>query len=193
MAAMTAANQARIAQNARIAPSSHPPNGTSSGSYLGTINSHSFPPNSHDLLTNSANGHANFLSQTNYGLPQSSNNSTNSFLDSNMSQPNTARNQAPANLQLKQRQYNFLQGLHNLMAKRGAPLPPQLTGIPSTYDPTNTTWGIIECSKEVGSFVLAGKDVDLFKLWGLAIQSGGGQNVSHVLSDLELRAHSPAD
>lgn len=71
------------------------------------------------------------------------------------------------------------------MAKRGAPLPPQLTGIPSpTYDSTNTTWGIIECSKEVGSFVLAGKDVDLFKLWGLAIQSGGGQSVSRVSSDL---------
>lgn len=186
MAAMTAANQARIAQNARIASSSHPPNGTSSGSYLGTISSHSFPPNSHDLLTNSANGHANFLSQTNYGLPQSSNNSTNpSFLDSNMSQPNAARNQVSPNLQLKQRQYGFLQGLHNLMAKRGAPLPPQLTGIPSpTYDSTNTTWGIIECSKEVGSFVLAGKDVDLFKLWGLAIQSGGGQSVSRVSSDL---------
>lgn len=182
MAALTAANQARIAQNSRIAGSPLPPsNGTSSGSYLGVNNN--FPPASHDLLTNAANGHANFGMPNNYGLPQAPNTANNpSFLDATMAQPNSARNQPLSNLPLKQRQYGFLQGLHNVMAKRGTPLPPQLTGIPSPgYDPSHSPWNIIEPSKEPGSFMLAGKDVDLFKLWGLVISNGGGQSVSDVL------------
>ncbi|KAF8973884.1 hypothetical protein BDZ97DRAFT_402638 [Flammula alnicola] len=181
MAALTAANQARIAQNTRIAPSSmSTPGGTSSGPFLGGINSHSYPPGSHELLTHSTNGHANFQMPNNYGLPQTPNSATNaSFLDPSMAQPNSSRNQSQTNSPLKQRQYGFLQGLAGLMAKRGTPLPPQLTGVPSpNYDPSHSPWGIIEPSKEIGSFMLAGKDVDLFKLWGLVFQNGGGQNVT---------------
>ena len=171
MAALTAANQARIAQNSRIAPA---PAGTSSGPYFGAITS--YPPGGHDLVT--ANGHANSQLPNNYGLPQSQNPVTNpSLLDSPMSQPNSTRNQPPNNA-TKGRQQNFLAGLANLMAKRGTPLPPSLTGIPSSYDPSRSPWTIIEPSTEIGSFKLAGKDVDLFKLWGLVFQNGGGHAVS---------------
>ncbi|KDR85141.1 hypothetical protein GALMADRAFT_233788 [Galerina marginata CBS 339.88] len=183
MAALTAANQARIAQNTRMPPSSlQTPGGTSSGPYLGGINSHSYPPGSHELLSSSANGHANFqMPNNNYGLPQTPNSATNaSFLDPSMSQPNPSRNQPPTS-SLKQRQHGFLQGLAGLMAKKGTPLPPSLTGIPSlNYDPNNSPWSIIESSTEVGSFRLAGKDVDLFKLWGLVFQSGGGPAVNNA-------------
>ncbi|KAF9475617.1 hypothetical protein BDN70DRAFT_883498 [Pholiota conissans] len=175
MAALTAANQARIAQNSRIAGSPLPPNGTSSGSYLGVNNSHSFPPASHDLLTNSANGHANFGMPNTYGLPQAPNSTSSaSFLDATMSQANAVRNQS---LSLKQRQQGFLQTLNNVFKRR--PLPPQLTGIPNPdYDPSQTPWGILELSKEVGTVVLAGKEVNLFKLWGIVHSSGGSQAVN---------------
>jgi len=171
MAALTAANQARIAQNSRIAPAN---GGTISGPYFGAIN---YPPGGHDLLT--ANGHANSQMPNNYGVPQTPNSATNpSFLDSPMSQPNSTRNQPPPNNVYKGRQQSFLAGLANLMAKRGTPLPPSLTGVPSSYDPSRSPWTIIEPSTEIGSFRLAGKDVDLFKLWGLVNQNGGGHAVS---------------
>jgi SWI/SNF chromatin-remodeling complex subunit SWI1 len=161
MAALSAANQARISQNTRnTLPTT---GGISSGPYLG-VNSHTYPPGGHDLMSN-ANPHPNF--QNNYGTPNSVPNA--SFPD--------PRNQAGSS-SLKQRQQGFLQGLAGLMAKRNTPLPPSLTGIPfPNYDPSNTLWSIIEPSSEVGSFRLAGRDVDLFKLWGLVFQQGGGHTV----------------
>ncbi|KAF8912810.1 hypothetical protein CPB84DRAFT_1670865 [Gymnopilus junonius] len=115
-----------------------------------------------------------------------------------MSQPNSLRNQPPPNSPLKQRQHGFLQGLAGLMAKRGTPLPPSLTGIPSpNYDPSASVWTIIEPSGEVGSFRLAGKDIDLFKLWGLVYQHGGGLAVTNanswgsMLHHFDLPEHFP--
>jgi SWI/SNF chromatin-remodeling complex subunit SWI1 len=79
---------------------------------------------------------------------------------------------------VKQRQRNFLSGLANMMSNRDMPLPQALTGIPSNYDPTNSPWKVIEPTPgEVGSFRLAGRDVDLFKLWGIVFHLGGGQKV----------------
>jgi SWI/SNF chromatin-remodeling complex subunit SWI1 len=91
---------------------------------------------------------------------------------------------------LKQREQSFLQGLATSFAKRGHPLPPTLTGINfPNYDPTTTSWSVIEPGSEVGTFKLVGKDVNLFKFWGLAIQQGGGQAVcpaSSTLSDINV-------
>ncbi|CAA7266582.1 unnamed protein product [Cyclocybe aegerita] len=182
MAALAVANQARLgiaSQNTRLPPQT-PPGGTSSGSYLGAINSHNFPQGSHDLLNSSANGHANFQMNSNYGIPQRPGSAANSsFLDPTMAQPNIPRNQPPPN-SLKHRQQGFLTGLANVFAKRGQPLPPSLTGIASpNYDPTTSPWSLIE-SSEVGTFKLAGKDVNLFKLWGLVFQQGGGAAVTNM-------------
>ena len=178
MAALTAANQARISQNTRSTPLPTP-GGISSGPYLGANASHSYPPGGHDLVSN-ANPHPNFqVPNNNYGLPQVPNPVANaSFPDPTISQANQSRNQASGSSSLKQRQQGFLQGLAGLMAKRNTPLPPSLTGIPyPNYDPNNTLWSIIEPSSEIGSFRLAGRDVDLFKLWGLVFQQGGGHMV----------------
>ena len=82
---------------------------------------------------------------------------------------------------LKQRRTSFLNGLATFMSSCGTPLPPTLTGIsyPQNYDPSTSPWKFIEPSQtEIGSFRLAGKDVDLFKLWGLVLQAGGGTNVT---------------
>lgn len=172
MAALTAANQARISQNTRNNVPT--PGGISSGSYIGAINSHSYSPGSHDLMTNT-NPHPSFqVPNSNLAHPPTPNSNA-SFPDPAMSQTNQSRNQPSASSSLKQRQQGFLQGLAGLMAKRNTPLPPSLTGIPySNYDPNNTLWSIIEPSSEIGSFRLAGRDVDLFKLWGLVFQQGGG-------------------
>ncbi|KAJ3517378.1 hypothetical protein NLJ89_g540 [Agrocybe chaxingu] len=117
---------------------------------------------------------------SNYGIPQRPGSAANSsFLDPTMAQPNIPRNQPPAN-SLKHRQQGFLTGLANVFAKRGQPLPPSLTGIASpNYDPTTSPWSLIE-SSEVGTFRLAGKDVNLFKLWGLVFQQGGGAAVTNM-------------
>ncbi|KAI0361749.1 hypothetical protein OH77DRAFT_1492728 [Trametes cingulata] len=84
-------------------------------------------------------------------------------------------------MQQQQRKRNWLNGLATLMVQRGNPLPPQLTGVPfpPNYDPANMPWKSLEVSPtDLGVVRLAGKDVDLFKLWTLIIQSGGGQKVS---------------
>jgi len=79
---------------------------------------------------------------------------------------------------LKLREMNFLQGLANTFAKRGNPLPPGLTGVSfPNYDPNTSQFSVIEPGSEVGTFRLAGKDVNIFKFWGLALQQGGGQAV----------------
>lgn len=183
MAALNAASMARIA-NSRPPPS-QPGGGTNSGPYLGGITSinQPVPPigpsGSHDATNpSSLTGHPNFQMPNNLNLQPPNLASNHSYVDPAMSQPNSApRNPAQANTSLKQRQRNFLMGLANVMANRNTPLPPALTGIPypPNYDPTNSPWKIIEPSQtELGSFRLAGRDVDLFRLWGIVFQAGGG-------------------
>lgn len=80
----------------------------------------------------------------------------------------------------KQRKRSWLTGLANLMAQRGTPLPPQLTGVPfpPNYDPANMPWKSLEVSPtDLGFIRLAGTDIDLYKLWGLVTGNGGGQLV----------------
>ncbi|KAI1797771.1 hypothetical protein LXA43DRAFT_876851 [Ganoderma leucocontextum] len=79
------------------------------------------------------------------------------------------------------RKRSWLNGLASLMAQRGMPLPPQLTGVPfpPNYDPANMPWKSLEVSPaDLGVIRLAGKDVDLYRLWGLVTQNGGGQLVT---------------
>ncbi|KAJ7139928.1 hypothetical protein C8R44DRAFT_765813 [Mycena epipterygia] len=157
MAAINAANQVRTRASIGIG------GGVSSGPYLGGINPH-------DLTT----GHPNAQ-----GLPQASNPGMNpSFLDPAMAHSNAAARNPGQSASIKQRQVGFLNGLARIMASRNTPLPPALTGIETpTYDPNATQWRMLEPA-DVGAFRLAGRDIDLFKLWGLVFQNGGGTALS---------------
>jgi SWI/SNF chromatin-remodeling complex subunit SWI1 len=58
---------------------------------------------------------------------------------------------------------------------------------PTNYDPSQSHWNGIEISPhEPGFFRLAGKDVDVFKLWGLVFQNGGGAKVGPLSSFASL-------
>jgi SWI/SNF chromatin-remodeling complex subunit SWI1 len=177
MAALSAASQARIA-NSRPPSQLNLPGGTNSAPFLGGINAAHYTATNHDLLPSSSTVTPAFQMPNSHGLPPTPNSA--SFLDS--PQPSaSARNQPHPSTSLKQRQQGFLQGLANVMAKRGTPLPPALTGFPvQNYDPSTSPWKTIEPSSEIGSFRLAGKDIDLFKLWGLVFQNGGGSAVSTI-------------
>ena len=174
-AALNVANQARMA-NSRPAQLNLS-NGTNSAPFLGGINTANNQATNHDILSSSSASHTTFQMPAHHGLPPTPNSA--SFLDPSMSQPSTtARNPQHPSTTLKQRQQGFLHGLAGVMAKRGTPLPPSLTGIPvANYDPATSVWKAIEPSPEVGSFRLAGKDIDLFKLWGSVFQNGGGSAV----------------
>ncbi|KAF8640437.1 hypothetical protein AX17_000102 [Amanita inopinata Kibby_2008] len=181
MAALNAVGQARIAANGRVTSNSlSSTGGASSGSYLGGINPATYPAAGHDVPNNSLNVHTNFQMSNNHpGVSASSSVVNTSFLDPPVAQPSPARNPAQTAMQLRQRQQVFLNGLANVMAKRNTPLPPALTGMPTPdYDSTNSPWKLIEPSSEVGSFRLAGKDVNLFKLWGLVQHHGGGHSIT---------------
>ncbi|THH02915.1 hypothetical protein EW026_g62 [Hermanssonia centrifuga] len=80
----------------------------------------------------------------------------------------------------QQRKRSFLQGVASIMAQRGTPLPPALTGAPyQGFDPATSMWRSLEVSGvDVGVVRLAGKDVDLFKLWALVQHHGGSTKLS---------------
>jgi SWI/SNF chromatin-remodeling complex subunit SWI1 len=178
MAALSAASQARIA-NSRPPPSQlNLSGGTNSAPFLGGINTPQYTALNHDIMPSSSTATPAFQMPNNHGLPPTPNPA--SFLDSPQPSAST-RNPPHPSTSLKQRQQGFLQGLANVMAKRNTPLPPALTGIPvQNYDPATSPWKTIEPSSEIGSFRLAGKDIDLFKLWGLVFQNGGGSVVSQL-------------
>ncbi|KAJ7071219.1 hypothetical protein C8F01DRAFT_1109570 [Mycena amicta] len=93
--------------------------------------------------------------------------------DSSMAQRGQGQQPAP-----RARQTGFLNGLARIMQSRGSPLPPALTGVDTpSFDPVTTTWKSLEIA-DVGVVRIAGRDVDLFKLWGLVGRSGGAQQLS---------------
>lgn len=164
MAAINAANQVRTRSSIG--------GGTSSGPYLGGINP------THDP----AAGHSSFSLPNAQGLPQGPNSGMNAFIDPAMAQ--VARNPSQSSAMVKQRQVGFLNGLAKIMASRNTPLPPALTGIETpTYDPNTTQWKILEPA-DVGSFRLAGREIELFKLWSLVFQNGGGTAVGSICHTL---------
>lgn len=100
-------------------------------------------------------------------------------LEPSIPSSNVPSRQPPNAALIKHKQRGFLNSLANVHLNKGAPLPPTLTGVPypPNYDPASSPWKNLECSSELGAFRLAGKDVDLFKLWGVVCQLGGGQKV----------------
>ena len=80
----------------------------------------------------------------------------------------------------QQRKRQFLTGLANVMLQRNTPLPPQLTNVPypPNYDPSTSPWRNLEVShQDLGVVRLAGKDIDLFRLWAVVQAAGGVQKV----------------
>ncbi|KAI0322685.1 hypothetical protein OF83DRAFT_1167378 [Amylostereum chailletii] len=99
----------------------------------------------------------------------------------------------------KQRLRQFLNGLASIHISRKSPLPPNLTGVPYPpgFDPNHSKWSMLEISPEPGCLRLAGKDVDLFKLWNFVQSNGGGVKVTQdhlwamALSHFDLPEHFP--
>jgi hypothetical protein len=93
--------------------------------------------------------------------------------------------------QQRQRQA-FLHGLATFMSHRNNPLPPNVTGVPvPNFDPNTTVWKALEPGTEIGTFKLAGKNIDLFRLFNLALQAGGSNKVSltSLTSTSRLETH----
>lgn len=119
------------------------------------------------------------------GFPQSTpsmgSNMPQSFPDqSSMSnnRPNPAQNNQQQLMLQKRRQ--FLHGLATVMAQRNTPLPPNFTGVPypQGYDPNNSPWKMLDISPvDHGLIRIAGKEVDMYKLWGIVFSNGGGMKV----------------
>jgi SWI/SNF chromatin-remodeling complex subunit SWI1 len=82
-----------------------------------------------------------------------------------------------------QHKKQFLNGLASVHLARKDPLPPALTGIPYPvgFDPNQSRWKSLESSQtEPGSVMLAGKPVDLYKLYAAVNAGGGWAKVSTV-------------
>ena len=95
-------------------------------------------------------------------------------------QPQQQQQQQQQQLQHKKQ---FLNGLANVHLARKDPLPPALTGIPypGGFDPSQSRWKSLEPSQtEPGSVMLAGKPVDLYKLYAAVNAGGGWAKVSTV-------------
>jgi SWI/SNF chromatin-remodeling complex subunit SWI1 len=80
---------------------------------------------------------------------------------------------------LIQKRRQFLHGIATVMAQRNTPLPPMLTGgaFSQNYDPNTSPWKMLELGSEPGLIRIAGKEVDLYRIWGAVYQSGGGNKV----------------
>ncbi|KAG9314493.1 hypothetical protein JVU11DRAFT_5290 [Chiua virens] len=204
MAALNVVNMQRQLTNAypRAPPSSQhqiPLGGTTPGSLIGGISSpynqsNALQPAILDTPSNMQfSPHANIQPSFAHVHP----------LQPNPAQlepsPNVPSRHPPNVAMLKQKQRGFLVGLANLHLARGSPLPPALTSVPypPNYDPASSQWKNLDYSTEVGAFRLAGKDVDLFKLWGIVWQLGGSQKItqqnawSQLLPQFDLPDYLP--
>ena len=91
-------------------------------------------------------------------------------------QQQLVRQRQPQQQPQLQHKKQFLSGLANVHLARKDPLPPALTGnpYPVGFDLTQSRWKSLEPSQtEPGSVMLAGKPVDLYKLYA-AVNAGGG-------------------
>lgn len=91
----------------------------------------------------------------------------------------TPQNQAQQQLmqQLRNRQ-GFLQGLATFLSHRGTPLPATITGMQApNWNPENTPWKPLEPGTEIGTFKLAGKNIDIHRLFNMVFQVGGSTKV----------------
>ena len=207
MAALNAANIAKMANRSAPGSAQSPVLAQSSSGYLGgnsllhqsngNLTASNLDQHLHSSLSDlSAHppqhpgggpGFANF--QQNLNLQQSNQMSIptptsagpqNAFPDpSNRSTP-APNQQTPQIQQQTQKRKQFIQTLGSLMLQRGQPLPQALTGvpIPTGIDPNASPWRNLEPSQsEVGVIRLAGKDFDLYKFFGIVFQTGGGMKV----------------
>lgn len=89
----------------------------------------------------------------------------------------------------KMRQQSFLGGVARIMFNRNTPLPPSITGVQVPFDPATSPWKGLEPASEPGGFKLAGKDVDLFRLWNLVFQAGGSNKIQQQNAWSSLLPH----
>jgi SWI/SNF chromatin-remodeling complex subunit SWI1 len=193
-AALNAAGLARRAQATRPSPL---PGGPTSASFIGgglpSINQQQSPspaPGHDPLSALSSQGRMSLQAQSMNLGPSSSD----PFM-SPAGQQQLVRQRQPQQLSQSQLQHkkHFLSGLAAIHLARKDPLPPALTGVPypAGFDPNQSKWKSLEPSQtEGGSVMLAGKPVDLYKLWATVTASGGWAKVSTVLFAYILRAKS---
>ncbi|KAI0004167.1 hypothetical protein BJV74DRAFT_809513 [Russula compacta] len=183
-AALNAAGLARRAQTTRPSPL---PGGPTSSPFLGgtlpSVNQQQSPspaPGHDPLSALSSQARASLQAQpmnpqlVSNQPPNFSPSPSDPFMSQAGQQPVRQRQQLQ--LQHKATQKQFLSGLANIHLARKDPLPPALTGVPYPvgFDLTQSRWKSLEPSQtEVGSFILAGKSVDLYKLW-VAVSAAGG-------------------
>ncbi|KAG6846003.1 hypothetical protein H0H87_011051 [Tephrocybe sp. NHM501043] len=164
IAALSAAHHARVGNT-------RPQSGTNSAPLLGGTTP-GYLSSNYDLSGSSPQ-------QANFQMPTSHSSSASPSLVDSMSHSAPRMTSQTTNATLGQRRQGFLQGLANVMASHGTPLPPALTGIPNpNFDPSTSKWKNLEISSELGAIRLGGRDVSLFQLWGSVFQSGGGQAVA---------------
>ncbi|KAH9968798.1 hypothetical protein BC827DRAFT_1165659 [Russula dissimulans] len=191
-AALNAAGVARRAQTSRPSPL---PGGPTSASFLGggmpSVNHQQSPspaPGHDPLSALSSQGRLSLQAQSmsQQLVPNQPTNFSSSSSDPFMSQagqqqpvrPRQPQHPQPQqHLQQQQLQHKklFLNRLANVHLARKDPLPPVVTGIPYPvgFDPNQSRWKSLESSTEVGSVMVAGMPVDLYKLWA-AVNAGGG-------------------
>ncbi len=197
-AALNAAGLARRAQATRPSPL---PGGPTSASFIGgalpsTINQQQSPsptPGHDPLSALSSQGRLSLQAQTmNQPLvpnqPTNFNPSSSDPFMSQAAQQLVRQRQQQQQPQLQHKK-QFLSGLASVHLSRKDPLPPALTGIPYPvgFDPTQSRWKSLEPSQtEPGSVMLAGKPIDLYKLYAAVNAGGGWVKVSTVLSRLYI-------
>ena len=199
MAALNAVNMQRQLTNAYPRPSVSSPSqvplgGTTSGSFLGGISSpynqsNALQPAIMDAPANMQfSPHSSLQVQPPFA-PVHSLQHNPASLEPPMPSSNVPPRHPPNTASIKQKQRSFLASLATVHHTRGTPLPPALTAVqyPANYDPASSQWKTLECSNEPGAFRLAGKDIDLFKLWCIVCQLGGGQKVFFI----NIVQHSP--
>ncbi|KZT30349.1 hypothetical protein NEOLEDRAFT_1082167 [Neolentinus lepideus HHB14362 ss-1] len=161
MAALNAANLAKMSNRSAPGGTSVPFLGTSS---LAQQNDPNLSFNGHDY---------NIQAQPHpHPFPQSP--------DLKITHPPPANPALMLQQQQQAKRRNFLVSLAQVHNHRNAPLPPTLTGIPSaTYDPTTSPWKALDISQsDAGLIRVAGKEVDLFRLWTLVNGAGGAQKLN---------------
>jgi SWI/SNF chromatin-remodeling complex subunit SWI1 len=192
MAALNAVNMQRLTnpypRPPAPSPSQVPLGGTSSGSFLGApyTQSNALQPAIMDAPPMQFSPHSSLQPPF---APVHSLQHNPASLEPSMPSSNVPPRHPPNTALIKQKQRSFLASLATIHHTRGSPLPPALTAVqyPPNYDPASSQWKALECSSEPGAFRLGGKDIDLFKLWWIVYQFGGGQKVFFI----NIVHHSP--
>jgi SWI/SNF chromatin-remodeling complex subunit SWI1 len=192
-AALNAAGLARRAQTTRPSPlPGAPTSATFLGGALPSVNQQQSPspaPGHDPLAALSSQSRLSIQAQSinqqsvSNQPPNFSSSSSDPFMSSVGQQPVRQSQQQQQFGQHKAKQRQFLLALASIHAARKDPLPPGLTGIPHPgFDPNQSKWKSLEpSSTELGSVILAGKPVDLYRLWVAVSSAGGWVKVSTIL------------